>query len=100
MNEITNNIAKALRDPLKYIAAPIIYLLYSSTLILYGYLIQPWMVNKAHKEISITHFFNRANGTSIKIVSQRIDYCIAYKMQNHLMNGKVEQETWTGTIES
>lgn len=50
MNEITNNIAKALRDPLKYIAAPIIYLLYSSTLILYGYLIQPWMVNKAHKE--------------------------------------------------
>ncbi|KAG2201450.1 hypothetical protein INT47_001499 [Mucor saturninus] len=41
--EITNNISKTLRDPLKYVVAPTIYLLYSSALILYGYLIQPWM---------------------------------------------------------
>lgn len=53
MNEITNNISKTVRDPLKYVVAPIIYLIYSSALILYGYLIQPWMV-KRQENISKT----------------------------------------------
>ncbi|CEP08151.1 hypothetical protein [Parasitella parasitica] len=43
MNRLTENISKAARDPLKYVVAPVIYFAYSSTLFLYGYLVQPWM---------------------------------------------------------
>ncbi|KAG2193822.1 hypothetical protein INT46_003697 [Mucor plumbeus] len=43
MNNIAENISKIARDPLKYAVAPIIYFVYSSTIFLYGYLLQPWM---------------------------------------------------------
>ncbi|EPB88490.1 hypothetical protein HMPREF1544_04725 [Mucor circinelloides 1006PhL] len=43
MNKISESISKTARDPLKYVVAPIIYFAYSSTLLLYGYLLQPWM---------------------------------------------------------
>lgn len=44
MNDLAENISKIARDPLKYAVAPIIYFAYSSTLFLYDYLLQPWMV--------------------------------------------------------
>lgn len=45
MNDIMDNISKTLGDPLKYVVAPTIYFIYSSTLILYGYLFHPWVVS-------------------------------------------------------
>lgn len=41
--------SKVLRDPLKYLVAPILFFLYSSILVLYQYLVQPWMVKKKEK---------------------------------------------------
>ncbi|CAO3631008.1 unnamed protein product [Mucor hiemalis] len=43
MNRVGNDISKTVRDPLKYVVAPTIYFFYSSTLVLYGYLLQPWV---------------------------------------------------------
>ncbi|GAA5798523.1 hypothetical protein HPULCUR_003927 [Helicostylum pulchrum] len=36
--------SKVLRDPLKYLVAPTLFFLYSSILILYQHLVQPWMI--------------------------------------------------------
>lgn len=46
--------SKVLRDPLKYLVAPTLFFLYSSILILYQHLVQPWMVKKKER---ITFFF-------------------------------------------
>lgn len=47
MAKVANSISTTLKDPVKYIVAPFIYFIYSSTLLLYGYLIRPWMVSMA-----------------------------------------------------
>jgi hypothetical protein len=52
MNKFTSVISKSIRDPLKYIVVPIIFYIYSSGLVLYRYLIQPWMVQIAIQKCS------------------------------------------------